>query len=423
MTNPKSGDTDVTGCIPYHAPASVVEAELDGLEAVSDLGGVAVTRAGDPYSGRWNYGYIYKIVFDAAADLYPTGLTLTHLQMNCQGSGEDCGCAEVVAKHPVNKDVQHYCRDALDPVRRGANASKTDPTACMVIPDMTMSSLHVGGQATVTGNGGALMTTGGMHRMPSEFSSANEGAGLRIAGGNAYVLSATMRVPYVYVSAGTFIAGGSTFMGTDLAKKLYLDASADRRETLTHVPFNGTVLNALRIIGGEVRIAAADFYSGISASTVLFSAGLISGWSTITANRALYVRGSATKYMRSAARLTCAANCEGEWVGTGDVYLREGASWFVRGKMTYGVRGNASGAVNATYGDVAVTWDSFRTGWAEGRQWSGNYWYTNPICGPHCARSPYLLNTGKITVPKLSRPVVGLTLRHLGVAIVPEGAR
>ena len=416
VKHPLTGVSGRTNCIPYHASESHVEAELEALAPVQALGGVTVTRNGDPLSYRWNYGYIYRLVFDASADIVSGGMDESHLQLYCQGSGSDCMCAEVVAKHPVNEEVHYFCR----------NSSKTDPTVCTLRADVSTMLLHAGGEATMAGVGGALITTGGMHRLPSTFSSAGGGAGAIVNGGVAYVLATNFSIPYLAVTSGALVCAGSSFMGADLAKKLYQDASTDRRETLIHVPFSGFIGGSLKVDGGELRVAAGDFGSGIEASIVWFNGGLLSGWSTITATRGLYVNSSNTKTMRSAMRLTCALNCKGEWAGAGPVVLREGASWFVRGKMTYSVKPfNHESDTSGLDGGVAVSvqWDPFRIGWAEGRQWSGNYWYTNPVCGPHCARAPYLLNTGRILVPNGARPSIGLTLRHLGVCIVADGAR
>ena len=63
VKHPLTGVSGRTNCIPYHASESHVEAELEALAPVQALGGVTVTRNGDPLSYRWNYGYIYRLVF------------------------------------------------------------------------------------------------------------------------------------------------------------------------------------------------------------------------------------------------------------------------------------------------------------------------------------------------------------------------
>ena len=49
-------------------------------------------------------------------------------------------------------------------------------------------------------------------------------------------------------------------------------------------------------------------------------------------------------------------------------------------------------------------------------------WYTNPVCGRHCARAPFFLNaaTGSVLVPSGARPRIGLTVRQLGSVAVQE---
>lgn len=98
-----------------------------------------------------------------------------------------------------------------------------------------------------------------------------------------------------------------------------------------------------------------------------------------------------------------------------------------------------------TLGDVDMGYAASRQGWAPGEQWveeserkqhpyedlqrsassfSGR-WYTNPVCGPHCARAPFLINTltGTIVVKGGGRPRIGLFVRQLGVVEVAVGSR
>jgi len=99
-----------------------------------------------------------------------------------------------------------------------------------------------------------------------------------------------------------------------------------------------------------------------------------------------------------------------------------------------------------TLGDVDMGYAASRQGWAPGEQWveesekkqhpygdlqrsasssfSGR-WYTNPVCGPHCARAPFLINTltGTLVVSGLGRPRIGLFVRQLGVVEVAVGSR
>ena len=86
-----------------------------------------------------------------------------------------------------------------------------------------------------------------------------------------------------------------------------------------------------------------------------------------------------------------------------------------------------------TRGDVDLGWAAGRAGWAPGQQWDarlggpagGGGWYTNPVCGPHCARAPYLLNGPRaaLVVDRGGRPRLGVAVRHLGEASVAAGAR
>ena len=282
---------------------------------------------------------------------------------------------------------------------------------------------------------------------------------------------------------GLLICGGAGFGGLDNALLLYEGAGRGGRSELRPSPSRGRLRGALSVFGGgEVRLASVDGHgdgSGVEAKQVWLGGGaLVSGWATVTARRALAVTGAAAKRLRAASRLVCDADCDGWWEGSGSVWASEGSAMINRGRMTLlpraelptdhaefgGLRwqagaaadfnfsrlgvgprrwegygpGNAYGGGSdghggggregaETWGDVDWGYAASRSGWASGEQWdaTAQRWYTNPLCGPHCARAPYWVNGAgsEVVVAEGSRPRLGVTVRHLGRATVGDRAR
>jgi hypothetical protein len=79
-----------------------------------------------------------------------------------------------------------------------------------------------------------------------------------------------------------------------------------------------------------------------------------------------------------------------------------------------------------TRNDVDFGYDASREGWVQAEQFNDMYgWYNNPLCGKHCARAPYFINTqtGIVTILKESNPRIGLYFRNLGQVIVNKASR
>lgn len=384
------GGVHVSECIPYHASARHLERILNRMAGARVLGGVSVVdRHGDGSTERWDYGYRYTVVFDSSNDIAVNGLDSQGFTLHCQGSRNGCGCAETTADHLINGNVQYFCGDKH-------NSSLTDPDACTTTPGIDVAVLNEGGQSAVRGSG-TLVVSGGMHRLPSVLRTA-----LRVESGTAVVTARNISAPAVRVKGGVLTLGGTSFEGMDNAMLLYEDAQRYRRDSLTHRAMNAEIAGLVHVSGGEVRIATNDFASGVAAQKLIWDGGHLSGWASVTISDELVVNGTASRSIGAAMRLICEDACAWLWDGSGKVSMSEGSAWINRGAMVIQTQGAEAG--------YDASWD----GWAEPQQWSGTVWFTNPLCGQHCRRSPYFLNSGVLVVDADAEATIGLTLRHIG---------
>jgi len=223
----------------------------------------------------------------------------------------------------------------------------------------------------------------------------------------------------VEVVDGILTITGSSLEGLDLAQLIYEGPMQYRRNLLESEIFEAQVLGTLRLAGGWFRLTARDYDAYVAATHMVWEGGKLSGWASVYATETLRIGspaqtsaslGDSAMVQSAATRLVCSPTCLADWDGAAYIDIREGAHWMNQG--IFRVRGNGT-----------VDYDSEMASWALGQEWSGRIWQTNPLCGPHCRRPPYFINTNTMTIESQANARVGLTFRHMGNLTIGLGGR
>ena len=391
-------------CIPWHASAKEVSDAVNGLSAISAIGGATVNRRGDG-SHRWGHAFHYEIAYDSAETS-----TVPSLSFDCEGSndfgtdslatGGDCGCVDNVAR--AHTKPAGTCSWSGDPTSASDNqgthlvavhaAKHGDPgDYCLSRVFGSVDRIQQGGETTVSTT---LDFREGWHRLSATATD------VKVSGHHARVDVAAAAASYttLEVSAGTVTFAGPGYRGDDAAALLWAPYDREWRAALAlreGPSFGHKVTGAVTLSGGEIRMASErliDSYSrGPPHGSVTFESTLSwTGNGGMRGNGRLVVEGAATIN-------TCVNHTECDrtlW----PAHVRDcarvvlaGASTFVGGDIVTGEGAGLDIASTLTMSGSANVLASPRPERTPGRQedpLNERGWYSNPACGDACARPP-----------------------------------
>merc|ERR1711988_953884 len=208
--------------------------------------------------------------------------------------------------------------------------------------------------------------------------------------------------------------------GLDQTQKLWEGPARSGRKTLVKKNLFGT-MERLSLLGegAALRVHTSDYRCGFNVSHLVLEGGTIAGWSKVNVLGTVKMRGNSTVSLRGAARLQSDERCRSVWVA-GSMIMGEGANWINRGelKISAGI-GYDGESYEIGYAREGPMGDG---DWLEGRQIDFGAWYTNPICGPHCGRPPFMINMNFLNARSSADCMTSVTFRNRGIVSVDYGS-
>jgi len=384
---------NITDCIPYNATAEGLATYLSALPIVQSRGGVTVRRYGNALDKLFNYGFTFRIDFDAPTDKFFDSGPLT-LNVFCYGISPLCGCADV-------KVTLSDASNMLDcPLRLNARSSGVNPLACVIPPNITVNRITTLSYAQTSGSGN-ISIVGGVHRLPPRLQ-----VPISIIGGRGIVAADIIVWPALTaLGVGTFVFAGTSWWSWDSANALFMAEWEYRRGfviELSRVPAFNMKLDSF-LIGEAGSVFSASPSSNMTWGSGYWTGGSIGGRMTIFVQQSMTMSGS-NKALRYACTMWFNDTATLTWTG-GNVSLGDGANIILEGIFLVNIVGTRQYFGEALLLSSDNPNDQLLLSRQQGRNWHGYFdmslpaelrggWYENPLCGDKC------LDTDQFTVRK-----------------------
>jgi hypothetical protein len=391
--------SNLTACIPYTATADQLTDILSALPLIQSYGGVRVRVTGSDSDPRFNYGFSYRLEFDAVH---------THKYLGGGGGGAlsavvacygiiDCDCAET--KVLLQDDTGTLeCETA-------ANYSMVDAFACVHTPTITIQPVTRLSYLGTTGHG-SILCEAGLHRLPPvSLVSISVLSGVGIVVGDEVSWSG-MEVG----GTGQLISGGTGWEGWDSAFLLFAPDWTNERGlvALQSAPASNMMVSSflIRDLGGFFCSGPNSNYTWESGS---WAGGIIGGRAHWTISGSLVINGTTT-VLRDVATILFNASASVSWI-TGNVSLANGATLVNEARFFIAYDSDTSSTTTSTNRAMGESEYLNETRSPElllihpGRSWQSYYsetlvkelrsgWYTNPDCGLFCAATNLFITQG-----------------------------